>query len=144
MTALTPIRSLGVFLLLAFALPALAQGSPVGIWRTVDDETGQAKSTVRISVENGELVGRIVSLLPEGRVCSDCPGQYAGSNLRGVRVLWGFRQSGDEWTGGRAYDPLKDKTYRGVVKVQRDGRLYLRGYVGIRALGRTQYWDRVR
>ena len=144
MTSFTPMRALGVLLFLALALPVFAQGSPVGMWRTTDDVTGVVKSTVRITVENGELVGRIASLLPEGRVCSDCPGQYRGSNLRGVRVLYGFHQDGDEWTGGRAYDPLKDKTYRGVVKVQRDGRLYLRGYVGVRALGRTQYWDRVR
>jgi uncharacterized protein (DUF2147 family) len=144
MTRSTSLRALGALLLLGLALPALAQTSPVGTWRTIDDETGQPKSIVRVTLENGELIGRIERLLPEGRVCSECPGQYSGSNLRGVRVLWGFRQNGNEWTGGRAFDPGKDRTYRGVIRVERDGRLYLRGYVGVRALGRSQHWERVR
>ena len=137
-------RVVGVLALLAFAVPALAQSSPVGTWRTFDDD-GTPKSIVRITEQGGKLVGHIVRLLPEGRICTDCDGEYRNSNLQGTRVLWGFSRDGDEYTGGRAFDPANGKTYRGVMKVERDGRLYLRGYVaGIRALGRTQYWERIR
>ena len=143
MTMIRPTRLLGVLALLAFAVPALAQ-SPVGLWRTIDDD-GTPKSLVRITEQGGEMVGVIERLLPEGRRCTDCDGRYQGSDLRGVRVLYGFTRDGDEYTGGRAFDPNNGRTYRGVMKVMPDGRLYLRGYVaGIRALGRTQYWERVR
>ena len=39
--------------------------SPVGLWRTIDDETGKAKSLVRITEVNGELQGTIEKLFRE-------------------------------------------------------------------------------
>lgn len=37
--------------------------SPIGIWKTVDDESGQEKSHVEIFQKNGKLYGKIVKLL---------------------------------------------------------------------------------
>ena len=142
MTSLFARRLTGLLALALFALPAMAQ-SPVGQWRTIDDETGEPKSIVRIFESGGELVGEVVKLLPEGRRCQDCAGSYNNSTLRGTRILWGFTQSGNEYNGGRIVDPLTGKEYKAKMKVERDGRLYLRGYIGIPALGRTQYWERV-
>lgn len=135
-------RLFGVLALLAFSLPALAQ-SPVGTWRTVDDNTGEAKSLVRIFESGGELVGEVVRLLPQGRRCEGCAAPYTNSTLEGVRILSGFTLDGDTWTGGRITDPKENKTYKAKMKVEPDGRLYLRGYIGIPALGRTQFWERV-
>ena len=142
MTSFTPSRLAGLLALALFALPAMAQ-SPVGQWRTIDDETGEPKSIVRIFEENGRMVGEIVKLLPEGRRCQDCAGSYNNSTLRGTRILSGLTRDGDEYNGGRIIDPKTGKTYKVKMKVQRDGRLYLRGYIGVPALGRTQYWERV-
>lgn len=142
MTSFTPSRLAGLLALALFALPAMAQ-SPVGQWRTIDDETGEPKSIVRIFEENGNVVGEIVKLLPEGRRCQDCSGSFNNSTLRGTRILSGLSRDGDEYNGGTIVDPKTGKTYKVKMKVQRDGRLYLRGYVGVPALGRTQYWERV-
>jgi hypothetical protein len=44
-------------MLLLSSIHTYGQSSPVGNWRTVDDVTGQAKSIVAISEDNGKLVG---------------------------------------------------------------------------------------
>ena len=142
MTSFSFRRLTGLLALALFALPAMAQ-SPVGQWRTIDDETGEPKSIVRIFEEGGEMHGEIVKLLPEGRRCEDCAGSFNNSTLRGTRILTGLERDGDEYNGGTITDPKTGKVYKVKMKVQRDGRLYLRGYIGIPALGRTQYWERV-
>ena len=139
------LRALGAFALLAFALPALAQ-SPVGTWRTIDDDTGEPKSLVRIYERGGKLYGEIAQLLPEGRICDDCTQEYRGSDMRGVQILRDFQRDGDVWSGGRITDPQNGKTYKSKMLVERDGRLKVWGYVGFDSAltRRAQYWERVR
>ena len=43
---------------------------------------------------------------------------------------------------GNVYDPDSGKTYRCTVKLESDGRLYIRGFVGISLFGRTTHWSR--
>lgn len=63
----------------------------------------------------------------------------------GLTIMHDFRFSGgNEWKGGRLYDPEKGKTYRGKMKLVSPGRLNLRGFVGISLLGRTSKWTRRR
>ncbi len=55
-------------LLTALALAAaagtvLAQATPVGLWKTIDDETKAEKSLVRITDTGGVLSGRVEKLL---------------------------------------------------------------------------------
>ncbi len=52
--------------LLALAAPlALAQATPVGLWKTIDDDGKTAKSLVRISEQGGTLVGSIDKVLAD-------------------------------------------------------------------------------
>jgi hypothetical protein len=61
---------LGIGLLLCLVATfvyALALGestSPVGLWQTIDDETGEVKSLVRISEQGGKLIGIVEKLYP--------------------------------------------------------------------------------
>lgn len=144
MTA-SPSRFLVALLALLVAGPALAQ-SPVGTWRTVDDATGEPKSLVRIFEEGGLLVGEIQQLLPEGRRCEGCAGRFANADMRGVRILTGFRRDGNEWSGGRITDPKTGRVYRAKMRIERDGRLRVWGFVGADTplTRRNQYWERVR
>lgn len=137
-------RAIGaLLLLLLLAAPAFAQNSIVGTWRTIDDETGEPRSLVRITEQNGTVVGHIVRLLPEGRVCEDCAPQFDGRDLRGVQVISGLRRDGSEWSGGRITDPKNGRTYRLKARLDGPNRLRLRGFIGVSALGRTQTWERV-
>ena len=46
------------------------------------------------------------------------------------------------YRGGRIYDPESGKTYRCTLRLDDDGRLRFRGYVGISLFGRTTIWTR--
>ena len=49
--------------LFALSAAALAQNaSPVGAWKTIDDETGKPKALVRITEDAGILTGKIEKL----------------------------------------------------------------------------------
>ena len=138
------ILTLGAFALLA-AAPAFAQDTPAGCWQTIDDEDGQVKSYVRIYPEGNQLVGDIVRLTQNGGRCTDCAEGYNNRVLRNERIMNGYTRNGTRWENGTIKDPKTGRTYRSVMNLvegSNGNRLYLRGYVGIRALGRSQEWRR--
>ena len=51
---------------------ALAQATPAGLWKTVDDETKQEKSHVRITDEAGVLTGKVEKLLDPAKQATKC------------------------------------------------------------------------
>ncbi|MEL6845841.1 MAG: DUF2147 domain-containing protein, partial [Bacteroidota bacterium] len=51
-------------MLMLMTLTTLAQ-SPVGKWKTIDDETNKPKSIVEIYERNGKLYGKVVKLFRE-------------------------------------------------------------------------------
>ena len=53
--------ALPLLLALAFSVAAQAQ-SPIGTWRTIDDETNTERSHVQIFEQDGKLYGKIVKL----------------------------------------------------------------------------------
>lgn len=132
----------------ASATAAAADATAVGLWKTVDDETGAAKSLVRISEANGELRGVVEKVFspPAKRpdpVCDKCSGERKGKPVVGMTIMWGLKKSGDGvWSGGEILDPGKGKTYRCKVTVIEGGKkLQMRGYVAF--FYRTQTWLRV-
>lgn len=131
------------------AIAAAPSTSPEGYWRTIDDKTGKAKSVVHITEENGELSGQVVKLLDrDGKdpdpVCDDCPGERKGEPIKGMTILWGLTQDGEEWTDGTILDPSSGDTYDAKLEVTEGGeKLDVRGYLGLSFLGRTQTWERV-
>ncbi len=126
--------------------PARANETPVGDWVTIDDETGRAKSVVRITRRGDRLAGRVVSIVDPAKKdarCTDCKGQRRGQRVLGMEIVWGLQQKDDEWTGGTILDPRNGKEYSCTIRVLDGGaRLEVRGYIGIELLGRTQYWRR--
>ena len=64
--------------------------------------------------------------------------------LLGMDLIAGFSRAGKrKWEDGTIYDPRDGKTYKCVMKLQRDGTLKVRGYVGVPLLGKTVVWTRV-
>ena len=50
--------------------------SPVGTWKTIDDETKQAKALVQISESGGVLTGKIIKLFANpDALCDKCDGE---------------------------------------------------------------------
>jgi uncharacterized protein (DUF2147 family) len=63
--------------------------------------------------------------------------------LCGLLMMGGFTPDGPgAWHDGWVYDPASGKTYNATMAVEPDGRLELRGYVGIPLFGESQLWTR--
>jgi uncharacterized protein (DUF2147 family) len=124
-----------------------ADASPVGLWKTIDDETGKVKSLVRITEVDGELQGKVEKVFsPPAKdpnpLCDDCEGERKGKPAIGMTIMWSLKRSGDaEWSGGQILDPANGKIYRCKITVLEDGKkLQMRGYVAF--FYRTQIWVR--
>ncbi|MGQ3467927.1 DUF2147 domain-containing protein, partial [Xanthomonas campestris] len=79
--------------LAAASLLAQAADSPVGRWKTIDDETGKPKSVVQIEqAANGTLSGKVVEILQSNHgpnpTCDKCDGALKGKPIKGMTILW--------------------------------------------------------
>lgn len=150
-------RPLGLILLAPLLVAAASAQVPpearghLGDWTIVDDESGEAQAVVRITeAGDGTVEGRIVRVLPTTEYpepqfrCGDCRGDYAGADLREIRLIYDMEWDGERFGGGRIVDPMNDRRYRAVMSLDGPDRLRVRGFVGIRAFGRTQVWERAR
>lgn len=134
-----------IFLTMAFSLLGVLSFAQIeGKWKTIDDETGKAKSYVEITKKDGKYYGKVVQLLikPAEPNCSKCKDDRKGKPILGLEIIRGLVKDGDEFSGGTITDPKSGKTYK--CTITRDGdKLNVRGYVGLSAFGRTQTWHKV-
>ncbi len=128
---------------------AHAQTTPVGLWKTIDDETKKEKSLVRITESNGVFSGRIEKLLDPSTdpkaVCDKCTDDRKDKPVLGLEILRGIKPGESDKTvfeGGTIVDPNNGKSYRARLKPVNGGaQLEMRGYIG--PFFRTQVWQRV-
>ncbi|MDQ6683547.1 MAG: DUF2147 domain-containing protein [Pseudomonadota bacterium] len=145
------LRSLciGLGAVLATSL-ACAQATPVGLWKTIDDETKQPKAYIRIVETNGVYSGTLEKIIdpsgPPNAVCKACTDDRKDKPLVGLQLLRGVRQNADDKTvfdGGHILDPDKGTDYRVKLKpIEGGAKLEVRGFIGFALLGRTQTWLR--
>ncbi|CAG2130245.1 hypothetical protein LMG31506_00777 [Cupriavidus yeoncheonensis] len=127
---------------------ALAQATPSGNWKTIDDATGKPRGLVEITEKNGVFSGRLVKTFVDGdgkpKVCDKCTDARKDQPIIGMTILSGLRKTGDnEWSGGEILDPENGKVYKSKMSLSDDGnKLNVRGFIGISLLGRTQTWER--
>jgi uncharacterized protein (DUF2147 family) len=138
----------GIFFLLCSSLAMAADDTPVGLWKSIDDDTGQPKALIRISETNGTFSGVIEKVYrapneEQNPLCVQCSGELKDQPVNGMTILTGLQKDGEEYTGGEILDPGNGKTYKSKLVVEDNGqKLKVRGYIGIPALGRTQTWLR--
>lgn len=132
---------------LAQTLPAQAEAY-LGEWRVTDEDTGEPEAVMEIYVDGGKVHGRLVRSLgsagkDDGAIrCKDCHGGFDGADLRGIPLLRDLEWDGDSFEDGIVLDPRTGKRYRLSLTLGDDGRLHVRGYKGIKLLGKTQVWER--
>jgi uncharacterized protein (DUF2147 family) len=126
---------------------AFAQASPVGLWKTIDDETKQERSLVRISEAGGVLSGKIEKISDAGKAdatCDKCEGAQKDKPVLGMVIINGVKKAAndDHWEGGTILDPNNGKNYK-VRLTPKDGgkTMEVRGFIGF--LYRNQTWQRV-
>lgn len=136
-------------LLMAISGAAQAQMSPVGTWRSIDDETKQPKAQIVVVEQAGVLTGRIEQLLRPGAdpkaVCGECTDDRKDKPVIGMEIIRGAKKAEgkDVWEGGRILDPEKGSTYAlRMTPIDGGQKLEVRGSIG--PFGRTQTWVRVK
>ena len=121
--------------------------SVLGKWKTIDDETGEAKSIVEIYEKSGKIYGKVIEILDvthKNSLCKNCSGEDANKPILGLTVIKGLTRDGKEYNSGKILDPKSGKLYQCFITLEGNEKLKVRGYIGISLLGRTQYWQRVK
>jgi len=118
------------------SVPAQAgPDSPIGLWKTIDDETGDPKVHVRIwKDDEGAYHGTIEKLVRKpgedpDPICKECPGDKKPL-IRGLTILTNMSSSGDTYDGGEIFDPDNGKTYTCKLWLDNPNELSIRGYWG--------------
>lgn len=122
------------------AVAQAPQSHLIGDWR----EPGG--SVIRVAPCSGDLCARLV------QISATAPSKLDGHNpdtskrkepLCGMQIGTGFHVTDPNHADdGRLYDPKTGKTYHGEMTREGDT-MHLRGYVGIKAFGRTEDWNRI-
>lgn len=128
--------------LLFFSIIGFSQ-SAIGVWKSVDDRTGDAQSHIEIYEQDGQLFGKIKKLLtsaPE-TLCDKCPGDKKDTPLVGLVIIEKVKPYKDYWRKGKIMDP-EDGSIYGCELWLEEGNLKVKGkhWTG---LFRTQTWYRV-
>ncbi|ELR68061.1 hypothetical protein C900_01197 [Fulvivirga imtechensis AK7] len=136
-----------LYILLLAPVWAFGQSGITGTWKTIDDETGEAKSIVDIYERNGNFYGKIVKLFRNpgqdpDPICGECPEDDPRYNKKviGMEIIKDMKREGDKLVGGTVLKPDEGKIYNCKIWIE-DGKLKVRGYWGF--FYRTQTWLRV-
>ena len=136
------------FLLIAlsFGTIAFCKGTILGKWEALNEKTGKPYAVVELTAsDDGIVSGKIINLIPEDiqkAKCIHCPGDFKDQPLEGMKFVWGLKPlRHDKWGNGTIIDPYTGKIYHAQLKRIKN-KLYVRSYVGMPILGRTQIWKR--
>ena len=123
-------------LLGASAPPAAAQSAaPVGEWLT-----GGGDGVIAIAPCGAELCGRIVGMSQTVRPDGTRPTDPQGRPQCGLTILHAAAADTPGRWRGEITNPDDGSVWRCELWLDGSGRLHLRGYVLLPALGRTQVW----
>ena len=141
---ITSIVALGALALIAATTPG---PSPEGRWLT--EKKNGIIEIFRCS--GGEMLcGRLLWFRidpgdpnPQGLDLQNPDPKQRNRRLCGLVFMTGFKPTeSNNWEDGTVYDPDSGHTYNGTMRLQPDGALRMRGYIGISLIGRSEVWTR--
>lgn len=122
----------------------------VGLWKTIDDETGVAKAVIAIYEYQGKIFGRVIcSYDDEGKTIDDdmyqqkerSPFLVGDPAFNGLDIIWDLEKRGDKYAKGKIMDPgdkeKKPRIYDSEMWREGDT-LTVRGKILF--IGRNQTW----
>jgi len=141
-------KTFASFFLAALCLPALAQMTPAGLWRSIDDNSGEAKAEISIK-DNGKgglngVVERSLLKTSSEPNCSLCKDDRKDKPKVGMEIIREAVKAASEdiWEGGTIIDPENGKVYKlRLTPIEGGKKLQVRGYIG--PFYRNQLWQRV-
>jgi uncharacterized protein (DUF2147 family) len=148
MKTTTKLFSVLFFLMLIFSFTLEDEGDRlVGVWAP-----SNGKARVKIEKIGNKYYGKIVWLREPIDPVTQLPkvdknnpdASMQNVPLKGYRLLKDFIYLGkNEWTEGTIYDPENGSTYSCLITMKDNNTLDIRGYIGLKALGRTDVWKRL-
>ena len=104
----------GLLASVAFSASAQNPASPIGKWKTLDDDTNKPMTITEVyAAKNGTLAAKIVENLGGPDTCANCSGDYKGKPTVGIVTLWNLKANKDgTWGGGSGYKPSKDMSFK--------------------------------
>ncbi len=138
-------RTILITILAITAVSLQLTGQISGLWTIVDDKDGSAKSIIEIYDTGDSYEGRVKQVLAGSKRthCEKCTGESKGKPLTGMVVLHGLKKTQNGGRDGKILNPNTGKFYSCLIELDGSGRLKVRGYAGVPAIGKTQYWKRV-
>jgi uncharacterized protein (DUF2147 family) len=136
-------RAIFTFLLIVITTSCFAQRNTIlGKWKTIDDNTGKAKSVVEIYEKQGKIYGKIIRLFrtpdeDQDPICVECTDYRKDKKVIGMEIITALEKDGEEYGNGEIMDPEDGKSYRCKIWLE-NGTLKVRGYIAF--LYRTQSW----
>ena len=124
------------FLFAGMSLTLFAQNKPddiVGYYLNEDPFSGAISQIYIYNAGNNIYEGIVIWTKDEDRK------KYEG--LVFMRDLT-FNEKENEWQNASFLYPGKKGNYKAFMRIEKDGRLRVRGYWGISMLGKTLYWPR--
>jgi len=112
----------------------------IGVWDTGDG------AHVEVYEREGKIHGKFVWFYDEppagGLDINNPDPELRDRHLVGTDLIRNFEFVDKKWKNGRIYNPENGKEYKADLEL-RDGVLKVRGWIGIRLLGRTVEWTRI-
>lgn len=136
--------------ILSYSQNILAQNKKdiAGLWQSRGDDGKEAESDIKIWNDNGEYKAKIVKIYDkesQNNRCSECDKDDPRYNQKilGMTILYKLKKTGEnEWTGGKILDPESGGIYDCKMWLD-NGKLVIRGYIGLSMFGRSQKWVRL-
>ena len=129
---------------IAFSASAQNASSPIGKWKTLDDETGKAMTITEVyEAKNGTLAAKITENLGLPATCSECSAPYTGKPFVGIVTLSNLKANKDGSWSGSGYKPSDDRKFnaKSVKLVDGGNKLEVKGCVAF--ICKTATWVRV-
>lgn len=127
-------KKLVLFVCALFLSAAVFAADPaVGLWKSIDDKTGNVTAIWRIYEEGGKLFGTIAATTdsPQDIIASACKESYKNfpvsgpvNKMKTVGTPWIFnmvKESEGNWKDGNIIDPSNGKMYGCVIKYLKAG-----------------------
>jgi len=92
---------------------AHAQSTPVGLWKTIDDDGKTEKALVRIFEDGGTLFGKVENIFNDqdrAKNCDKCSDERKGQPVLGMVIMRNLHKDADDqalWSGGDILDAEK-------------------------------------
>ena len=142
-------QALAAIVFVAISAPAWAQMTPEGLWRNIDDKSGEAKAEIRIQgnsagVLTGVLEKRLAKDAKPDDLCKECSDERKNQPILGLEIIRGAQKAEgkDVGEGGKIRGQQNGRNYAlRLTPIEGGKKLEVRGSLG--PFGRTQTWVRV-